>query len=70
MANLHAVPEPHPSTAKYRQADSQPGYVHQEFPKLVYKGKNHKSVANAEEQEAAIAEGFDLKPPAPPKEEE
>lgn len=66
MNNLHHAPlEQHSSTAKYREAEKPNVYEHQDFPKLVYKGKGHKSVNNAAEEEAALAAGFSLKPPDP-----
>lgn len=70
MNTHHAPLNQHHSTAKYREAENPTGYAHQDFPKLVYKGKGHKSVASAEEETAALAEGFSLKPPDPVKEEE
>ncbi len=33
-------------------------HLHHEYPKVVYKGKEHKAVANADEEAAAAGEGF------------
>lgn len=63
MANLHGVPEGHHSTKQYRDAGQETPYQHQEYPKLVYKGKGHKQVASAEEEKAALEAGFSLTPP-------
>lgn len=70
MNTHHAPLNQHPSTAKYREAEKPSVYEHQDFPKLVYKGKGHKEVGSAAEETAALAEGFSLNPPAPAKEEE
>ena len=63
MNSHHAPLEGHSSTAHYRNAGTQDAYQHQDFPKLVYKGKTHKSVANSDEEKAAIEAGFSPKPP-------
>lgn len=70
MNNLHPDMEQHHTTAKYREAGKPTVYEHQDFPKLVYKGSKNKSVSSAEEETAALADGFSLKPPEPVKEEE
>ena len=40
-------------------------YTHQEFPKIVYKGKRHAVVRNAAEFQAHIDSGWLTKPPVP-----
>lgn len=32
--------------------------IYREYPKIVYKGKEHKSVANKSEEDAAASDGF------------
>jgi len=70
MPNLNHAPLPgHHSTAAYREAEQVKPYEHQVFPKLVYKGKAHKKVADQKEQDAALAAGFSLEAPKPEVEE-
>lgn len=33
-------------------------HKHEEYPKVFYKGKDHKSIANAQEEAAAASDGF------------